>query len=227
MICYFTSVHEVFSGPSTLGVSFAVPRFGVFLSVVRELGRPYDLPMKHRFGVGILLLSAILTSCSLSKSSNEYNAVASVALGNDSIVIYNDSVDDILFNAKKVLAYDMADFVQQSDFAIIGDTIFNYQVKKKIGPINNKELNILSFIIADKSWYIKEYNPVRRPFSPDFTLEFIHKKRHVYMFVSFGTEEVAIADSKGNFKFYQMRNKHILARWALLKFPDKEYYINL
>lgn len=182
--------------------------------------------MKHRYWAGILSLFAILTSCSLSKSSNEYNA-ASVTLGNDSIVIYNDSIDDILLNAKKVLAYDMADFVQQNDSVIKRDSIFNYHVKKKIGPLNSKELNILSFIIGDKSWYIKKYNPVRRPFNPDFTLEFIQSKKHIYMFVSFGTEEVAISDSKGNFKFYKMKDKHILARWALLKFPDKEYYIKL
>lgn len=47
------------------------------------------------------------------------------------------------------------------------------------------------------------------------------------MFVSFGTEEVAISDIKGNFKFYQMRDKLPMVRWTYLKFPEEEYYKEL
>lgn len=47
------------------------------------------------------------------------------------------------------------------------------------------------------------------------------------MLLSFGSEEVAVADDHGSPKYYGMKNMRILARWASLVFPHEEYYKKL
>ena len=183
--------------------------------------------MRHRKIVGTLLVSLSLTSCSLFKTSCTCGTVKGISDTDSLSVIYTDSIDSILFCANKVRIYDMADFVLYNNTIENGDSIFNYKIKKNIGFLKKEEIAILSFIISDKSWYIKNYTPIRQPFHPNFTLEFTHKKNTAFMFVSFGTEEIAISDSEGNFKFYKMRDKHIMARWAYIAFPEEEYYKEL
>ena len=172
-------------------------------------------------------MSLSLTSCSLFKTSCTCSTVNNVLETDSLSVIYNDSIDPILFCASKVRIYDMADFVIYNDTIENSDSIFKYKIKKDIGFLRKEEIAILSFIASDKSWYIKNYTPIRQPFHPNFTLEFTHKKNTAFMFVSFGTEEIAISDSEGNFKFYKMRDKYIMARWACIVFPKEEYYKEL
>lgn len=105
-------------------------------------------------------------------------------------------------------------------------TVF-YEIKKNVGLLERDERKILSFIISDKNWYIKDYAPIRQPFHPNIALEFIYKESKAFMFVSFGTEEIAIADVTGKLKFYQMKDKRLMARWIYMKFPEEEYYKEL
>lgn len=183
--------------------------------------------MRYRQLAVLLALSTNLVSCTLFKTSCIQDAKKNPA-GTDSVlVIYTDSVDAIILKAEKVYIYDMADFVVPDDSIRPKNCLFNYEVKKDIGLLKKDEKEILSFIVSDKNWYIKNYAPVRQPFHPNIALEFIHKKDKAFMFVSFGTEEVAIADATGKFKFYQIRNKHLMARWACMIFPKEEYYEEL
>lgn len=183
--------------------------------------------MRYRQIVGLLVFSINLTSCSLFKTSCTRNATTDVTDTDSLSVIYNDSIDDILIHANKIRLYDMADFIMSNDSIENTDSIFNYKIKKKIGLLKKKEKDILSFIISDRNWYIKDYAPVRQPFHPNLALEFIHKKANAFMFVSFGTGEVAISDIKGNFKFFRMQNNHLMERWAYTIFPEEEYYKEL
>ncbi|MBP3472484.1 MAG: hypothetical protein J6K41_09685 [Paraprevotella sp.] len=130
-------------------------------------------------------------------------------------------------DASKIRFYDMADFVVSHDSVERQDSLFKYKVKKDMGLLESDERKILSFIISDKDWYIKDYAPVRQPFHPNIAFEFVCKKSKAFMFVSFGTEEVAISDAEGNFKYYQMRGKRQMARWTYTKFPEEEYYKEL
>lgn len=143
------------------------------------------------------------------------------------LVIYSDSLDAIILDASKVRFYDMADFVVVRDSVEMQDCLFKYKIKKDMGLLENEEKKVLSFIISDRTWYIKDYAPVRQPFHPNIAFEFVCKKNKAFMFVSFGTEEVAISDAEGNFKFYQMRGKRLMSRWAYMKFSDEEYYKEL
>lgn len=183
--------------------------------------------MQYKRIVGFITVSTALASCTLFKTSCLQTTVASRIDTDSASVIYNDSVDNILLNAGKVRIYDMADFVMYSDSAKQRDSLFNYEINKSIGFLEKEEKAILTFIISDKSWYIKNYAPIRQPFHPNIAFEFTNQKHKAFMFVSFGTEEVAISDIKGNFKFYQMRDKLPMVRWTYLKFPEEEYYKEL
>lgn len=144
-----------------------------------------------------------------------------------SFVVYCDSIDSVILNADKVRIYDMADFVITNESVEKRDSLFNYEIKNDIGLLGKDERRILSFIISDKKWYIKNYAPIRQPFHPNIALELTYKRSKAFMFVSFGTEEIAISDAAGNLKFYQMRDKRPMARWAYMIFPEEEYYKKL
>lgn len=93
------------------------------------------------------------------------------------------------------------------------DSLFDYPIENDLGSLTKTEKVLLNFVIDDKSQYRIEYSPIRQPFNPDFVLEFSSKKQCAYLFVSFGTGEIAIADVNGFFKFYLMSNSSIMERW--------------
>lgn len=181
--------------------------------------------MQYRQVVGLLAVSASLASCTLLKTSCRDDGMWRIAERDSSAVVYNDSIDAVILCADKVRLYDMADFVGK-DSSTNGkrDSLFNYAVKKDIGLLKKEERDILRFIVSDKSWFIKDYAPIRQPFHPNISFEFTYKRSNVFMFVSFGTEEIAIATADGKFKFFLMRDKRPMARWAAMMFPEKDYY---
>lgn len=183
--------------------------------------------MQNKRTVGILVMLLSLSSCSLTKTTCEVEATATETTGSRSIpFVYSDSIDAIFTADCEVHLYDMADFMA-SDSTMLLDSVFTYKIKKDMGILGKEEKGILRFIISDKQWYIKDYAPIRQPFHPNITVEFIQGKSKAFMFFSFGSEEVAIADEKGGLKFFQMREKRQLARWASLIFPDESYYKTL
>jgi len=183
--------------------------------------------MQYKQVVGLLTISASLASCTLFKSSCQSGDMKRVAVRDSSTVIFSDSIDSIVLNVSKIRLYDMASFVASSDSTTDKhDRLFNYTVKKNMGLLKKGQKDILHFIISDKNWYIKDYAPIRQPFHPNIAMEFIYKRSKVFMFVSFGTEEIGIATSDGKFKFYLMRDKRPMVRWTTMMFPEEEYYKN-
>lgn len=182
--------------------------------------------MQYKRITGFITISTLLASCTLFKPSCLTTLTNHINTDSAS-VIYNDSVDSIFLNANQVRIYDMASLIISQDSTKQRDSLFNYEINENIGFLKKEEKAILKFIISDKSWYIKKYAPIRQPFNPNIALEFTNHKHKVFMFVSFGTEEIAISDSEGNFKFYRMRDKYIMARWAYTAFPKEEYYKEL
>lgn len=180
--------------------------------------------MRYKSVLVLFAISAIFVSCKTSCTQYNPNNYKSQ---DSTIVIYSDSLDHIILNAENVIFYEMDDFIISYDSIETPDSLFKYRVKKNMGELEYDERRILFFIISDKNWYIKNYAPIRQPFHPNIAIEFICKRGTAFMFVSFGTEEVAVSDALGNFKFYQMRGKRLMARWAYMKFPDDEYYIEL
>lgn len=181
--------------------------------------------MRYKPIIGILLVSATLVSCTLFKAScKQTGTMYKQASADSASVIYSDSVDKILLYASKVRLYDMEDFVNVQDSLEKHDRIFNYEIKKDMGVIGKKEKEVLSFIVSDKKWYIKDYAPIKHPFHPNIVLEFINKQARIYMFVSFATEEVAIATTNGQLRFYLMNAMRPIVRWTYMQFPEENYY---
>lgn len=174
-----------------------------------------------------MALSASLASCALFKSSCSQSTNINSINADSLSVIYSDSVDSIILNPTKVRLYEMADFVISEDTIEERDSLFTFLIKKDIGFLNDDCREILLFIISDRKWYIKNYAPVKQPFHPNIALEFLCRKKRAFMFISFGTEEVAIASNDGIFSYYQMRNMRLMARWAFRAFPNSEYYKEL
>lgn len=131
----------------------------------------------------------------------------------ESSYIYNDSIDNILLQPSNVTLYQMCSLVRDSVEASQKDSLFNYPIEAKIGKLKKKEKILLDFIIRDKRLYRKNYPHIRQPFNPDFALLFSKGKRSVFYFMSFGTGEIAIADTNGNFKFFLMNDAHPMKRW--------------
>lgn len=183
--------------------------------------------MRYKLLISLLVIPTSFVSCTLFKTSCIQRSSNNHDDTDSTLVIYNDSLDSIILNASYVRIYDMTDFVMSHDSTGKMASLFNYKIKKDIGLLEDDERKILYFIISDKNWYIKNYAPIRQPFLPNIALEFTCKKNKAFMFVSFGTEEIAISDAVGNFKFYQMRGKRLIARWACMKFSDEEYYKEL
>lgn len=183
--------------------------------------------MQYRQVVGLLIVFATVASCNLFKPSSAKNLQKSDEGMESSSVICNDSIDAIVLNAENVGVYDMADFTELQDSTVRRDSLFNYGIRKNTGLLKSDERSILSFVISDKDWYIKDYAPVRQPFHPNIAFEFIRGRERAYMLVSFGTEEVAIYDVAGRLQSYQMREPRLMARWACMKFPGEEYYKEL
>ena len=127
--------------------------------------------------------------------------------------IYNDSIDNILMHPANVTLYKMCSLVRDSTMASQKDSLFNYPIDAKIGKLKTKEKILLDFIIQDKKLYRKNYPQIRQPFNPDFALVFSQGKQSVFYFTSFGTGEIAIADTNGNFRFYLMNDARPVKRW--------------
>lgn len=184
--------------------------------------------MQHGNLIGLIAFSASLASCTLFKTSCQKNGMERITEKDSLAIIYNDSIDTIILCADKVRLYDMADLVALPDSTThCKSNLFNYVVKKDMGLLKKNAKNVLHFIISDSRWYIKDYTPIRQPFHPNIGMEFMRKSMKAYMFVSFGTEEIAIATSNGDFKFYLMRDKRQISRWVAKLFPNEEYYTNL
>lgn len=183
--------------------------------------------MQYKQIAGLITVSTVLASCTLFKISCLQTTVVNCTDVDSVSVIYNDSVDRIYLSADKVRVYDMTDITVPYDSTVQKDSLFKYEINKNIGLLDKEEKSILTFIISDKNWYIKQYAPIRQPFHPNIAFEFINREFKAFMFISFGTEEIAISDIKGNMKFYQMRDKVSMVRWACLKFPEDKYYKEL
>lgn len=142
-------------------------------------------------------------------------------------VIYNDSINSIIRESDKVRLYETYDFIEAHDTTAAGDSIFHYKIKNSGRQLNNKEREILEFIITDPAWILSCYAPVRQSFYPNIILEFSKKHQKAYLLLSFGSEEVEACDMSGNVKFYRMTGRRNLARWASIIIPEEEYYKKL
>lgn len=165
----------------------------------------------------ILLLATSLIAGACSTTLHPPTAGSSLTTeksdSSESSCIYNDSIDNILMHPSKVTLYQMCSLVRDSIEASQKDSLFNYPIETKIGKLKKKEKVLLDFIIRDKKLYRKNYPLIRQPFNPDFALFFSKGKQSVFYFTSFGTGEIAIADIKGNFKFFLMNDAHPMKRW--------------
>ena len=127
--------------------------------------------------------------------------------------IISDSIDKILVDASEVRLYLLQGLVRDTAEIAIEDSVFSYPVSKYLGVVSDKDKNILEFVVCDTSLYERNYDPVRQPFNPNFCAEFKKGGERIYYFVSFGTEEVAIADETGHFVFHLMSNVTQMRRW--------------
>lgn len=183
--------------------------------------------MRYKPIIGLLFASVMLASCAMFRTSCRPSVENKQTKMDSILVIYSDSVDNILLQSSRVHLYDMVDFVNTQDSLKGYDSIFNYQIKKNMGVIGKREKEVLSFIVSDKKWYIKKYAPIRHPFHPNILLEFDNKRGKVFMLVSFVTGEVAIAPVDKQFRFYQMNDARPMIRWAYSMFPNEDYYKEL
>lgn len=93
------------------------------------------------------------------------------------------------------------------------DSLLGYPLKRSVGKINGKKLEVIRFLMDDESQYILDYSPVRQPFWPNVIFELRDGKNKTYCMMSFGTHEIAFAKDKKSFKYVWMRNSETLERW--------------
>lgn len=127
--------------------------------------------------------------------------------------IYSDSVDDIIMKPTTVRLYQMPTPIKDTIDTTEMDSLLVFPIEKKHGKLSKKEKELLAFVIGDEKQYRRNYAPIRQPFIPIFALEFIKNNQCAYYFVSLGTGEVAIADSKGKLQFYLVKDANMIERW--------------
>ena len=70
-----------------------------------------------------------------------------------------------------------------------------------------RPLSVNLIITLSKSLFIPfKTSPIRQPFNPNYVLEFSKDDMKAFYWVSLGTGEIALSDSKGNFKCFIMRD---------------------
>lgn len=154
-------------------------------------------------------------------------------------VIYNDSIDNIILHADRVCWWEVEGMTEFSDSVPADEPVFIFGYPVEVRHDIDAD-SVLSFIMSDYDWYIRDYPPVKQMFHPDIIFLFTNNSpyENAGMFVSFGTGEVAIFDTTGipnpsdsvpkdNLKYYLMRNPRLLARWVAGKLPENEYYQTL
>ena len=167
--------------------------------------------------------SLLMGACNTFKSQASEKEIESRSDGVTAVhCIYNDSIDKIIRYPSCVKLYQMVGLVRDSAEVNEKDSLFNYPIDWEIGKLDKKMKLLLDFIISDETQYRSEYNPIRQPFNPTFALEFIRNKQKAFYFVSFGTGELAVADEKGQFKFFLMRDSEIMKRWYSNVLATKE-----
>lgn len=175
-----------------------------------------------------VIATVLFVSCAFFKKSPQlFENLTQNHQTQNKIFIYNDSVDSILLKPDKICLYQMKGLIQTDSVEKACDSIFNYKIQKTDGIISKDMQQILLFIIEDKKQYQKDYEPIRQPFHPNITIEFIQGEKKIYYFISLGTNEVAIADERRNFQFYLFKTPNLLIRWLNKIFPSDEYYNNL
>ena len=154
----------------------------------------------------LLSLSAMFFSCTSPNSSSK--ELSFLDNSNDSIetaYLYSDSIDNIIDSSNVVNFYLMMGLVRDSIDAVKKDLLFNYQIEKKIGELSKTDLDKMKILI-DPKLYMYETSPIRQPFNPNYVLEFSKDDMKAFYWVSLGTGEIALSDSKGNFKCFIMRD---------------------
>lgn len=172
----------------------------------------------------LLLLLMFIGACHSVLSPIE-KRMASVDKSGDSLAvscIYNDSIDSIILFHSAVRVYQTMSLVRDSIEASLKDSLFNFPIDTVWGELSDREAMILDFVISDINLYKSDYAPIRQPFNPTFALEFVKEKQKAYYMVSFGTGEVAIADSIGNLKFFLLKDIRQIERWYDLLLDTKK-----
>lgn len=181
----------------------------------------------------LLSLLAGFASCSILSPADKHESTATAALQADTTVIFGDTIDNIILNADRIVWYEVMGLTESADTTNKAACVLGFPVKNRHKADKDR---VLSFILSDKDWFIRNYPPVRQQFLANIIFVF-HKKHagNVGMLVSFGSGEIAVTDViPENEDFtqiadvvrteYLMRDPRILARWLAEKLPEDTYY---
>lgn len=131
-----------------------------------------------------------------------------------------DTVATLLFNANKATVYRVNPTVKPKDD---DKTIGGIKIEEKIGSMEEQELQMLQFLLADSCSYSDSPVIPITPFSPSVALEMSSKQGTVHLLFSFASQEVGIViDGE-----VQQEHRYSYARLITRLFEnymDKEYY---
>lgn len=131
-----------------------------------------------------------------------------------------DTVATLIFNAHKATVYRINPTVKPKDD---DKTIGGIKIEEKIGSMEELELEMLQFLLADSCSYSDSPVIPITPFSPSIALEMSSKQGTVHLLFSFASQEVGIViDGE-----VQQEHRYAYARLITRLFEnymDKEYY---
>lgn len=131
-----------------------------------------------------------------------------------------DTVATLLFNANKATVYRINPKVNPKDK---DKTIGGIKIEEKIGFMEERELQMLQFLLADSCCYSdKPIIPIT-PFSPSIALEMSSKQGAICLLFSFASQEVGVVIDGEVQKEHQYSYARLITR-LFENYMDKEYY---
>lgn len=166
--------------------------------------------MKHSL---CLVAALLLNACCITKHRQILENGGTISKDTTISITEQDSLTCLFQSAKSIHVYETMPFITDTANKTKHDSLLGYPLKRSIGKINGKKLEVIKFLMDDKSQYVLNYPPVRQPFWPNAIFELRNGKNITYCMMSFGTHEIAFTKDKKSFNYAWMRNSETLERW--------------
>ncbi len=131
-----------------------------------------------------------------------------------------DTVATLVFSANKATVYRINPKVNPKDK---DKTIGGIKIEEKMGAMDEKELQMLQFLLADSCCYSDTPIIPITPFSPSIALEMSGKQGTVCLLFSYASQEVGVVIDGEVQKEHQYSYARLITR-LFENYMDKEYY---
>lgn len=161
----------------------------------------------------LLFVTLLFGACCTSKQGQVVDNGSIASKDSTNFVLQQDSCYKLFKQAQSIYVYETMPFITDTTSKVKRDSLLSYPLKRSVGKISGRKLEVIKFLMSDKSQYVFDYPPVRQPFWPNAIFKLHNGKNTTYCMMSFGTHEIAFTKDKRSFIYAWMCNSDTLERW--------------